>query len=454
MSDVGIKIFIVEDDKIFAKTIKYIMSLNPDHEIHLFENGADCLSNLHMNPDIISLDYSLPDMTGGDVLQAIKSHNEDIGVVILSGQQDISTAVQLLQKGADDYLTKDEANKERLFNVVEKLKKNIQLRKEVKVLKKELSQKYQFSESIKGQSPAMKVVFKLLEKAAKSSITVSITGETGTGKELAAKAIHYNSERSKGNFVAINVSAVPKELLESEFFGHEKGAFTGATTRKIGKFELANNGTLFLDEIGEMDSHLQAKILRALQEREITRVGGNEPIKFDARIIVATHQDLADLVSKGEFREDLYYRLLGLPIKLPPLRERGNDILILAKHFLSESIKDNGLDSIKLGQTAKDKLLSYAFPGNIRELKAVVELGAIMCSGNTLQKGDLQFNSPKKVEDFFLEEMSLREYNLKIVRYYLDKNDNNIPLVAKILGIGKTTIYRMLKEEEELNQEY
>ncbi len=454
MSDVGIKIFIVEDDKIFAKTIKYIMSLNPDHEIHLFENGADCLSNLHMNPDIISLDYSLPDMTGGDVLQAIKSHNEDIGVVILSGQQDISTAVQLLQKGADDYLTKDEANKERLFNVVEKLKKNIQLRKEVKILKKELSQKYQFSESIKGQSPAMKVVFKLLDKAAKSSITVSITGETGTGKELVAKAIHYNSERSKGNFVAINVSAVPKELLESEFFGHEKGAFTGATTRKIGKFELANNGTLFLDEIGEMDSHLQAKILRALQEREITRVGGNEPIKFDARIIVATHQDLADLVSKGDFREDLYYRLLGLPIKLPPLRERGNDILILAKHFLSESIKDNGLDSIKLGQTAKDKLLSYAFPGNIRELKAVVELGAIMCSGNTLQKGDLQFNSPKKVEDFFLEEMSLREYNLKIVRYYLDKNDNNIPLVAKILGIGKTTIYRMLKEEEELNQEY
>lgn len=358
-----------------------------------------------------------------------------------------------MQKGADDYLTKDEANKERLFNVVEKLKKNIQLRKEVKILKKELSQKYQFSESIKGQSPAMKVVFKLLDKAAKSSITVSITGETGTGKELVAKAIHYNSERSKGNFVAINVSAVPKELLESEFFGHEKGAFTGATTRKIGKFELANNGTLFLDEIGEMDSHLQAKILRALQEREITRVGGNEPIKFDARIIVATHQDLADLVSKGDFREDLYYRLLGLPIKLPPLRERGNDILILAKHFLSESIKDNGLDSIKLGQTAKDKLLSYAFPGNIRELKAVVELGAIMCSGNTLQKGDLQFNSPKKVEDFFLEEMSLREYNLKIVRYYLDKNDNNIPLVAKILGIGKTTIYRMLKEEEELNQE-
>lgn len=445
----GIRIFIVEDDLLFAKTIRYILTLNPDHEVSVFKTGKECLNNLHLNPHIVSLDYSLPDMTGDEVLKRIKAHNPDIGVIILSGQQDVATAVELLQKGADDYLTKDEANKERLFNIVEKLKKSIFLQKEVETLKEELTEKYQFSESMKGNSPAMQKVFKLLEKAVKSNITVSVTGETGTGKELVAKSVHYNSSRRKGNFVAINVSAIPKDLLESELFGYEKGAFTGASTRKQGKFELANNGTLFLDEIGEMDLHLQAKLLRALQEREITRIGGNETVKFDSRIIVATHRNLSDLVSKGMFREDLYYRLLGLPIHLPPLRERKNDVLILAKHFLNMTAKENKLGAMKLGQTAKDKLLSYTFPGNIRELKAIIELGAIMCAGKTIQREDLQFNSLKKATNFFLEEMTLREYNIKIVRHYLEKHNNHIPIVAKILGIGKTTVYRMLKEDEE-----
>lgn len=448
----GTKIFIVEDDLIFAKTIRYILTLNPDHDVRVFKTGKECLNHLHLNPHIVSLDYSLPDMTGDEVLRRIKTHNPSIGVIILSGQQDVATAVELLQKGADDYLTKDEANKERLFNIVEKLKKNISLQQEVETLKEELTEKYQFSESMKGNSPAMQKVFKLLEKCASSNITVSVTGETGTGKELVAKSIHYNSARKKGKFVAINVSAIPNDLLESELFGYEKGAFTGANTRKQGKFEVANNGTLFLDEIGEMELHLQAKLLRALQEREITRIGGTEPIKFDARIIVATHRNLSELVSKGSFREDLYYRLLGLPIHLPPLRQRGNDVLILAKHFLNATAKENNLGPMKLGQTAKDKLLSYNFPGNIRELKAIIELAAIMCNGKTIQREDLQFNSPKKNNNFFLEEMTLREYNIKIVRHYLKQNDNNIPRVAKILGIGKTTIYRMLKEDEEFTK--
>ncbi|MFK7799527.1 MAG: sigma-54-dependent transcriptional regulator [Aureispira sp.] len=448
----GIKIFIVEDDLVFAKTIRYILTLNPDHDVRVFKTGKECLNNLHLNPHIVSLDYSLPDMTGGEVLRRIKIHNADIGVIILSGQKDVATAVELLQKGADDYLTKDEANKERLFNIVEKLKKNISLQQEVETLKEELTEKYQFGESIKGNSPAMQKIFKLLEKAASSNINVSVTGETGTGKELVAKSIHYNSPRKKGKFVAINVSAIPNDLLESELFGYEKGAFTGANTRKQGKFEVANNGTLFLDEIGEMEFHLQAKLLRALQEREITRIGGNETVKFDARIIVATHRNLSDLVSKGNFREDLYYRLLGLSVHLPPLRRRGNDVLILAKHFLNTTAKENNLGTMKLGQTAKDKLLSYTFPGNIRELKAIIELAAIMCNGKTIQREDLQFNSPRKNADFFLEEMTLREYNIKIVRHYLKQNDNNIPKVAKILGIGKTTIYRMLKEDEEFTK--
>lgn len=450
MKSDGIRILIVEDDLIFAKTIKYILTLNPDHEVYVCKTGKECLDSLHLKPHIITLDYSLPDMTGHEVLKRIKSYSQDIGVVILSGQQDVATAVELLQKGADDYLTKDEANKERLFNIVEKLKKNIFLKQEVETLKEELTEKYQSTNLMKGNSPAMQTVFKLLEKAAKSNITVSITGETGTGKEVLAKSIHYSSSRKKSKLVAINVSAIPKDLLESELFGHEKGAFTGAATRKLGKFEMADSGTLFLDEIGEMDIHLQSKLLRALQEREITRIGGTESIKFDARIIVATHRNLSEMVEKGKFREDLYYRLLGLPIHLPPLRHRGNDVLVLAKHFLNMTSKENNLGAIKLGQTAKDKLLSYSFPGNIRELKAIIELGAVMCSGKTIQKDDLQFNSPKKVSNFFLEKMTLREYNLKIMRHYLDKYENSIPDVAKILDIGKTTIYRMLKEEEEI----
>ncbi|MCP4440744.1 MAG: sigma-54-dependent Fis family transcriptional regulator [Aureispira sp.] len=447
--DNAVKIFVVEDDPVYARMVTYIMKMNPDHEVVHFATGKECIQNLHLNPDIVSLDYSLPDTTGEDVLRKIKEHNKNIGVVILSGQQDIATAVQLLKEGAYDYITKDNTTKDRLFNAIERIKKNFALKHEVEELREELNDKYQFDNTIKGTSTAMKGVFKLLEKAAKTNITVSVTGETGTGKEMVAKSIHYNSTRKKENFVAINVSAIPSELLESELFGYEKGAFTGASTRKIGKFELANKGTLFLDEIGEMEMHLQAKLLRALQEREITRIGGNQSVKFDARIIVATHRDLTEEVNNGSFREDLYYRLLGLPIKLPPLRARDKDVLILANHFLREFSKLNDLGSVKVTQEAKNKLLSYPFPGNVRELKAVVELAAIMCTDGKIRKEDLQFNSPKKVDTFLFQEMSLKEYNRKIIHHFLDKYDKNVVLVSQKLGIGKSTIYRMLKEEEE-----
>lgn len=444
-----VKIFVVEDDPIYARMVTYIMKMNPDHEVFHYATGKECIQHLHLNPDIVSLDYSLPDTTGEEVLRQIKDHNKNIGVVILSGQQDITTAVQLLKEGAYDYITKDDTTKDRLFNAIERLKKNFALKHEVEELREELSDKYLFDNTIKGTSSAMKAIFKLLEKAAKTNITVSVTGETGTGKEMVAKSIHYNSSRKKENFVAINVSAIPAELLESELFGYEKGAFTGAATRKIGKFELADKGTLFLDEIGEMDMHLQAKLLRALQEREITRIGGNESVKFDARIIVATHRDLTEEVNNGSFREDLYYRLLGLPIKLPPLRVRDKDVLILANHFLRDFAKLNDLGSVKLTQDAKNKLLSYPFPGNVRELKAVIELASIMCSDGKIKKDDLQFNSPKKIDTFLFQEMSLKEYNSKIIHHFLDKYDKNVVLVSQKLGIGKSTIYRMLKEEEE-----
>lgn len=442
------RIFVVEDDFMYQRMIKYVMELNPDHEVHVFSSGQECLQQLHLQPDIISLDYTLPDMTGEEVLEKIKKFNEEIIVVILSGQQDISTAVKLLKEGAYDYITKDEETKDRLLNTLSHIKKHINLEKEVAHLRTELNDKYQFDKSIIGSSKAMQRIFQLLEKAVKTNITVSVTGETGTGKEVIAKAIHHNSNRKKGPFVAVNMSAIPKELLESELFGYEKGAFTGANTRKKGQFELANKGTLFLDEIGDMDRNIQAKMLRAIQEREVRRVGGEVSVKFDVRIIIATHKDLAEEVRKGNFREDLYYRLLGLNIQLPPLRDRGNDVVLLAQHFLNDFAKKNQLGKLAFSKAAKSKLLAYAFPGNVRELKAIVDLSAVMAIDKIIEAEDIQFNSVRKEAGFLTQEMSMEEYKHRIIHFYLEKYDKDVLLVAKKLDIGKSTIYRMLKDKE------
>lgn len=440
------RIFIVEDDPLYGEMLKHHLSLNPDNEVHLFKTGSDCVKNLYKMPSLISLDYSLPDMSGLDVMRHVKKEAPDVPVVIVSGQEDISTAVALLREGAYDYFVKDEDVKDRLWNIIKKIKENLQLKSEISLLKDEIGRKYEFRNVIKGTSPAIKQIFSLIEKATRSNITVSVTGETGTGKELVAKAIHYNSSRAKKPFVAVNVSAIPRDLIESEMFGHEKGSFTGAVTRKIGKFEQAQSGTLFLDEIGEMDQHMQAKLLRVIQERELNRVGGNDTIKVDTRLIVATNRNLAEEVQKGNFREDLYYRLLGLPIELPPLRYRGNDIIILAKFFVDEFCHENKISKLSIAETAQQKLMQYPFPGNVRELKAVMELAAVLTDSDTIEEQHISFNSTNASSNFLLEENTLEEYNSKIIRYYLDKYSNNVILVAKKLDIGKSTIYRMLKE--------
>lgn len=287
-----------------------------------------------------------------------------------------------------------------------------------------------------------------MEKAVKTNINVTITGETGTGKELVAKAIHYNSARSKKNFVAVNMSAIPRELIESELFGHEKGAFTGAVGRKIGKFEEANGGTIFLDEIAELDLSVQSKLLRVLQERELVRVGGNERVKLDVRLIVATNKNLAAEVQKGNFREDLFYRIVGLPIELPPLRERGNDIIKLAEHFVNEFAKENQLGRITFSKEALEKLMHYHYPGNVRELKTVVELSAVMCENNVIKAEDIQFTPSVNTAgvNFINENKTLREHISDIVKYYLKSHNNNVIATAKALDIGKSTIYKMLQE--------
>ncbi len=442
----GFKIFIVEDDSWYADILEYHLLLNPDFTVEKFSNGKDCLQNLYQKPQLITLDYSLPDMKGRDVLLRIKESHPDMPVIMISGQEDITTAVELLKEGAYDYIVKNEDTKDRLWNSIRLLREHMQLKEENIQLKEEIGKKYVFSNIIKGESAQVKQLFSLMEKAANSAITVSITGETGSGKELVAKSIHYNSDRKKQAFVPINISSIPKELVESELFGHEKGAFTGAIARRIGKLEEAHKGTLFLDEIAEMDSNIQVKLLRILQERELTRVGSNKAIPIDIRLITATHKNLADEVKSGIFRKDFYYRILGLAIKLPSLRERGDDILILSRYFADEYCKENKQPLVRFSADAQKKLLKYSYPGNIRELKAVIELAIIMSGESEILAEHITFSSLESISDFLLEETTLEQYMVQIVKYFLEKNNNNAITVAKKLGVGKSTIYRMIKK--------
>lgn len=448
----ALKIFILEDDTWYGSMLHHYLSMNPDYEVRRFENSAEFFNHLHEIPDVVTLDYSLPDMAGDEVLKKIKETYPTIQVLVISGQEDVATAISLLKNGAFDYIVKDDDTKDRVWNTLLHLKEINGLRKEVEDLKEQVVKKHDFSKFIIGKSDAIMKVCAMIEKASKTNITVSITGETGSGKEVVAKAIHYNSDKSKKPFVAVNVAAIPKELIESELFGHEKGAFTGAVTRRIGKFEEANNGTLFLDEIGELDINLQAKLLRVLQERELVRVGGNEMVKINCRIIVATHRNLLQEVQNKTFREDLYYRLIGLPIHIAPLRERGNDIVILAKHFMDAFCKENGTPKKILSPEAQQKLLAYPFPGNVRELRSVIELAVVMADDENIVPENLTLNTASSVSGLLNAEKTLKQFEIDIIQHYLDKFDKDVLLVAKKLDIGKSTIYRMIQAGEVINK--
>ena len=339
-----VKIYVVEDNDWYNRLLVHTLSLNPDYEVKGFFNGRDFLDSLHELPDIVTLDYRLPDISGTELLKQLKQEHPEIQVILISEQEDINTVVELLKLGAKDYIIKSNDIRDRLVEYGSEYPQgNGAHRAKLPNFAKKFRKNTISKAASWGKVTAMNAVYEMIEKARNTNITVSISGETGTGKELVAKAIHYNSKRKDKSFVAFNVAAVPSELIESELFGHEKGAFTGASYRRIGKFEEANGGTLFLDEIAEMDASFQVKLLRALQEKEIVRVGSNQTVKTDCRIIVATNKNLKEEVKKGNFREDLYYRLLGLPIELPPLRERGNDVLILAKYFIDLFSKENNL---------------------------------------------------------------------------------------------------------------
>jgi DNA-binding NtrC family response regulator len=449
MSEKPFKIFVVEDSDWYNRLLVHTLSLNPDYEVKGFLNGKDFLDCLFESPDIVTLDYRLPDFTGLEVLKRIRQENNDVQVILISEQEDIDTVVSLLKMGAYDYISKSDDIKDRLLNTVKNIRNGIGLKREISTLRKEVQKKYSFRESILGESPAIKSVYDMIEKALSTNITVIITGDTGTGKELVAKAIHYNSKRKDKSFVTVNVAAIPSELIESELFGHEKGAFTGAAYRRIGRFEEADGGTLFLDEIGEMELNLQAKLLRVLQEKEIVRIGSNKPVKTDCRIVVATNKNLKEEVKKGKFREDLYYRLLGLPIELPPLRDRGNDILILARYFIGKFCDENNIQLKKLSTQTQKKLLSYPFPGNVRELKSVIELAITLSESDEIEPSDLVVDTGDPLSVVANDTLSLREYQVKIIKATLKKNNNDIKVAAEKLDIGISTIYRILKEEKE-----
>lgn len=452
MDNQSFKIFVVEDDDWYRKLLVHTLELNPDHSVKAFADGESMLKELKDKPQLVTLDFRLPDYSGSELFDKIKAYDPGIEVIIISEQQDIETAINLLKKGACDYLTKTDDIRDRLIHVLNKLDKNKKLEARVESLQEEVEKKYEFSTNIIGQSAGIKRVFRLIEKAIKTNITVMITGETGTGKEVVAKSIHYNGKQKTKPFVPVNMSAIPKDLVESELFGHEKGSFTGATGKHIGKFEQAQGGTLFLDEIGEMDISLQAKLLRALQEKEITRVGGSSPIKVDCRVIVATHRNLQQEVKNGNFREDLYYRLFGLPIELPPLRERDKDVIILTKHFAEEFARENDQELKSFSKEALQKLMNYPFPGNIRELKSIVELAIVMADSSEILPDDITFAQKDILSNILTEEMSMREYQMRIIHSYLKKYNDDIKLVADKLDIGQSTIYRLLKEEKKSSQ--
>lgn len=443
------KIFVVEDDKILARRMSYELELNPDFEVEMFYDGKSFLKQIKEEcPDAITLDYFLPDSNGAELLPKILAYNPNIPVVIISGQKDVLTAINLMKDGAYDYLVKSDDMIKKLRNLMTNIQEKVMLEHKVYILEKEVGKKYRFDNLIKGKSQSILQVFDLMEKAVRSNITISITGETGTGKEIVAKSIHYNSTRKKQAFIAINVSAIPKELIESELFGYDKGAFTGANQNKSGKFEEAHLGTLFLDEIGDMAISMQTKLLRVLQDGEFSRLGSNKIKKVDCRVIIATHKNLAQEVKKGNFREDLYYRLLGLPIHIPPLRDRGNDIIILAQHFIKNFSEENNLSMKELSSGAIQKLKEYHFPGNVRELQAIVDLSMVLSNSISIDANDIKFNSVDGMHDLFLKEMTLKEYDLQIVKIFLEKHHNDIPEVADRLQIGKSTIYRILAEEK------
>jgi DNA-binding NtrC family response regulator len=412
-------------------------------------HGDEALSKAKESmPDLIFMDLKMPGMDGIETLKQIKSHDHNLPIIMISGHGDIETAVEAMKAGAYDFITKPFEVNELLIKARNAIRNKLLL-DEVGTLKFELEKKYQFENMI-GKSSRMAKVFEGIENVLNSDVTVLIQGESGTGKELVSKAIHYNGFRKDKPFVVVNCGAIPETLLESELFGHEKGAFTGALERRMGKFEKADGGTIFLDEIGELSQATQVKLLRTLQEREVERVGGSERIRVDVRIISATNKDLKKEIAEGKFREDLYYRIAVFPIVLPPLLEHKEDIPLLIAHFLKIYNERTGKKINGVSEKAMNVLMSYTWPGNIRELENVIERAVVLVKDSVIQAEHL----PRELRSALREGrgkgsgeiLSLEKVEEKTMREAIAATSGNVSQAARKLGIGRATFYRKAKK--------
>jgi DNA-binding NtrC family response regulator len=443
-------ILIVDDVDTIRQNIHFILEKG-GMKSAMASSGEEALQRMRTTAfDLVLLDVQMPGMGGLEALRIMRERHPDVGVIMLSVLKDIAVAVEAMHTGALDYVTKDFSPPELIARVRKTL---LQLRagRELERLH-DVEEKHVARPMVLGNSPKMRALVQVAEKIAAKPVTVLINGETGTGKEVLARYIHARSDRKTGPFVAVNLPGIPGNLVESELFGHERGAFTGADKQKLGKFELANGGTLFLDEIGELGMDPQSKILRVLQEYEIERVGGEKPIQLDLRVICATNRDLPKRVQEGKFREDLYWRLKVVPIELPPLRQRREDLGDLAQHFLARAAAEHGRAPQSLSEGALQLLERYGWPGNIRELENVMSRMAVVCDSEVIEESDLPYDfalTPSSAEELRNEEQSLEgamiAFEKSFLRKALKKNQWNKKRTAEQLQIGYSTLKAKLK---------
>jgi two-component system nitrogen regulation response regulator NtrX len=441
------RILIVDDEKNIIKTLTAILQ-DENHIVYSGESGEEAIQFLRRNDvDLIFLDVWLPDMDGIELLERVKKTTPDVAVIMISGHGSIDIAVRSTKMGAFDFLEKP-PSMERIITSVNNALEQIRLRREnVKLLTDSM-----LEDEMIGTSPGITEVKSIIDTAAATNARVLITGDNGTGKELVARAIFRKSSRSDKPFVKVNCAAIPEELIESELFGHEKGSFTGALGRRIGRFELANRGTIFLDEVCDMSAGAQAKVLRVLQEQQFERVGGNETITVDVRVISATNIDMKSAIEEGRFREDLYYRLNVIPIHVPSLTERREDIPLLAVYFLEKFAKEHGLGVKEIDRAALAYLTDYSWPGNVREIKNIMERLTIMVPKDVIERDDIR----KHLESSDYDDLVVREtssfkkakeqFEKEFIIRALKNSDRNISLTAKQLGIERTNLHRKIKQ--------
>ncbi len=441
-----IQILIVDDEIIVRQSLGNWLK-EEGYSIDTTDNGLQALKLIkEKGCDLVIADIKMPGMDGLELLEKSKELEPDLQVLVMTAYASIDTAVQAMKKGAFDYIVKP-FNPEDVSQIIRRALKFKMLERENILLRQELEKKYGIDEII-GKSKKMEEIFELIHTVADSEAVVMVRGESGTGKELIARAIHANSKRKYGPLIALSCGALPETLLESELFGYEKGAFTGAQYSRKGRLEMADKGTLFLDEIGDISPRTQLDLLRVLQEKTIYRLGSSQPIKIDVRIVSATNRNLEEAVREGNFREDLYYRLNVVSIHVPPLRERKEDIPLLASHFLKKYTVENQKKIDAVSGAAMEMLIAYHWPGNVRELENVIERSVVVCKANKIMPKDLPETVTQAARETRcpVNPRSLEEAEKIHIQKALDENDWNISQSAKILGIDRVTLYNKIKK--------